>query len=145
MGEGVIVIRGLFDHDLMDRLEKDSQALDENNFKGQTFANLKFGPVFSNTALREVALSSAIPRFVATVLLDMDKDVVRNDKDTVSPASSTLHLLKDAFLAKGGEKKCCGWHVDDQGFWPTNARSEPGVNAWIAIDDMPAKHGGGLA
>jgi hypothetical protein len=38
----------------------------------------------------------------------------------------------------------CGWHVDDVGFWPATA-SSPGVNAWIAIDDMPTERGGGLA
>ena len=28
-------------------------------------------------------------------------------------------------------------HVDDTGFWPSLA-SDPGINAWIALDDMPA-------
>ena len=47
-------------------------------------------------------------------------------------------------MAKGKEQKFCGWHVDDSGFWPTDAESN-GVNVWIALDDMPSKYGGGLA
>ena len=142
--EGVVVIRGLFDEEQLERLEKDSQAIVEKttDIPTELFVNLKFGPVFSDTALREAALSSAIPKFIAVALLDMvNKDKDNEDADA---APSSLHLLKDAFLAKGGEKKCCGWHVDDATFWPTSAASKPGVNAWIAVDDIPASRGGGL-
>jgi hypothetical protein len=34
--------------------------------------------------------------------------------------------------------------VDDTGFWPATAEA-PGVNAWIALDDMPVERGGGFA
>lgn len=34
--------------------------------------------------------------------------------------------------------------MDDTGFWPAIG-SAPGVNAWIAIDDMPPSGGGGFA
>ena len=106
--EGVIVIRGLLDDELLGRLEVDSQHILDNTTPASTrFASVKFGPVFSDTAFREVALMSAIPRFVATLLMDMNGAV----GDTSN--STSLHLLKDAFLAKKGEKGCCGWHVDD--------------------------------
>lgn len=139
--EGVVVIRGLLDDDLLERLNEDSQTIldsiasKSNTTKKSGFSSLKFGPVFSNyTSFRETALTSTIPRFVAIVLLGMNS---KND-------GPSLHVLKDVFLAKGREKKCCGWHVDDVGFWPISARSMPGVNAWIAIDDIPSNHGGGL-
>jgi hypothetical protein len=45
-------------------------------------------------------------------------------------------MLRDIFLAKDSEQFVCGWHVDDTGFWPAVAEA-PGVNAWIAVDDMP--------
>ena len=51
---------------------------------------------------------------------------------------------RDIFLAKDEGEYICGWHVDDTGFWPATA-SSPGVNAWIAIDDMPSSLGGGFA
>jgi Phytanoyl-CoA dioxygenase (PhyH) len=47
-------------------------------------------------------------------------------------------------LAKDEEEFICGWHVDDFGFWPATATS-PGINAWIALDDMPSVIGGGFA
>lgn len=131
--EGLVVIRGLFDDDLLDKLDKDAQAVDAPT-PVKEFVTLKFGPVFSDSAFREAALSSTIPHFVAKVLLGLRK----NDP-------MTLRVLKDALLVKGGEKKCCGWHVDDANFWPTSVKSTPGVNAWIAIDDIPSKFGGGLA
>lgn len=147
--EGVVVIRGLLDDDdddddedksnsLLQRMEADARTIVEGSDrrKSMRFVSTKFGPVFSDTSLREAALARPeIPRFVATVLLGMDEE----EKE------DSLHLLKDAFLAKGGEKSCCGWHVDDWGFWPTDARSRPGVNCWIALDDIPASRGGGLA
>ncbi len=143
--EGVVVIRGLIDDDLLSRLEVDSNAIVESGESGNavTVKSLKFGPVFADTSLREVALFSSIPKFIAEVLLD-HMGIKSSDNVNENSDACSLHLLKDAFLAKGGEKSCCGWHVDDAGFWPTNARSKPGVNAWIAIDDIPAKYGGGL-
>ena len=35
-------------------------------------------------------------------------------------------------------------HVDDFGFWPAHPQSK-GINAWIAIDEMPRETGGGFA
>ena len=59
---------------------------------------------------------------------------------------------RDVFLAKGHESKSsCGWHVDDQLFWPAryqlpvNEIDQTGINAWIALDDMPADLGGSMA
>ena len=57
------------------------------------------------------------------------------------------------FLAKGHEStSSCGWHVDDQMFWPAAYQlprpfqvDQSGVNAWIALDDMPAEYGGSMA
>ncbi len=51
---------------------------------------------------------------------------------------------RDVLLVKDSEQYICGWHVDDLGFWPTTAQS-PGINAWIAIDDMSSSTGGNFA
>mmetsp|Transcript_14450 Transcript_14450/g.22059 ORF Transcript_14450/g.22059 Transcript_14450/m.22059 type:complete len:437 (+) Transcript_14450:224-1534(+) len=140
--EGVVVIRGLLDDSLLEKLDRDSMNLlaKKQGFKPKKklFENINFGPVFSHKIFREVALSSAIPRFVAHILLNKDCD------GAASSSATSLRVLRDAYLVKSDESECCGWHVDDFGFWPTNARSSPGVNAWIAIDDIPTKHGGGL-
>ena len=39
-------------------------------------------------------------------------------------------------MTKDDDPYACGWHVDDTGFWPSVAE-DPGVNAWVALDDMP--------
>ena len=57
------------------------------------------------------------------------------------------------FLAKGLEStSSCGWHVDDQLFWPASYQlpiphnvDKSRRNAWIALDDMPIEYGGSMA
>jgi len=48
----------------------------------------------------------------------------------------------------------CDWHVDDQGFWPESfistaseqsGKDQSGINAWIALDDMPQEYEGSMA
>lgn len=143
--DGFVLIRGLFDPELLTTLCKDGQAIADAVKLGSTFTSLKFGPAFvfptadekdslNGQSFRDTSLTSAIPSFIANILFDMDKE----------EESTSLRLLKDAFLAKGKEQKHCGWHVDDAGFWPVDASSD-GVNVWIALDNMPAKYGGGMA
>lgn len=61
-------------------------------------------------------------------------------------------ITRDVFLAKGHESaSSCGWHIDDQLFWPTayklpsNEVDSSGINAWVALDDMPIDVGGSMA
>lgn len=60
--------------------------------------------------------------------------------------SDTIHgCFRDIFLTRSVDQDfACGFHVDDVGFWPATADS-PGVNAWLALDDMPSSTGGGFA
>mmetsp|Transcript_47724 Transcript_47724/g.72150 ORF Transcript_47724/g.72150 Transcript_47724/m.72150 type:complete len:308 (-) Transcript_47724:64-987(-) len=101
----------------------------------------------------------------------MDEEVEEKDGDTM-PTTTTdydstatsktiesnstiqnknLRVVSDVFLAKTGkEESACGWHVDALSFWPCSAHQDSsipvGVNAWIALDDIPSKtHGGGMA
>lgn len=82
----------------------------------------------------KVALMSPI-RNVVAALLNLDGETCTNE---------TIRVMRDIFLAKDEEEYICGWHVDDIGFWPALADA-PGINAWIALDDMPVRHGGGFA
>jgi Phytanoyl-CoA dioxygenase (PhyH) len=145
--EGLVLIRGLLEEEPLQRLCEAGQAVAATSVKsGITFESLKFGPIFcfpeandkevvNGQAFRDVAMRSAIPAFIARVIF-------RNQPLQQSPCD--LRLLKDAFMAKGKEQDFCGWHVDDSGFWPTDAHSN-GVNVWISLDEMPAQYGGGLA
>ena len=50
----------------------------------------------------------------------------------------------------------CDWHVDGHGLWPESSetpseasrvsgKDQDGINAWIALDDMPVEHEGSMA
>jgi hypothetical protein len=44
------------------------------------------------------------------------------------------------------EDSICDWHVDDVGFWPESFVSEQdGINAWVAMEDMPVAYQGSMA
>jgi len=62
---------------------------------------------------------------------NMDRNVEFEVDESVN-----LRICRDIFLTKDDDPYACGWHVDDTGFWPSIA-SDPGVNAWVALDDMP--------
>jgi hypothetical protein len=168
--DGVIAVRGLLldNTDLWNRLDVASQALvseqqaknsnkpkpkgsltNRNKKSGSQFFTVKQGAIFleapqeldhhNNAAsmppLLEVALLTDIPKLVAELLQ------LNNNNQNVN---TTLRLLRDIFLAKDDDEYICGWHVDDTGFWPATADA-PGVNAWLALDDMPLERGGGFA
>jgi Phytanoyl-CoA dioxygenase (PhyH) len=136
--DGVIAIRGLLNSSLLDQLDLSSQEFVDQKIKskarikGSQFFQVEMNVAFSNPAFLNVALFSNIPS-VASQLLQLP-----------SSKSTTLRMLRDIFLVKDDDQFICGWHTDDTGFWPATADS-PGINAWIALDDMPILGGGGFA
>ena len=67
-------------------------------------------------------------------------------------AITSTPFHRDVFLAKGQDSaSSCGWHIDDQMFWPSSYNlptfeiDQSGINAWIALDDMPIENGGSMA
>lgn len=92
------------------------------------------------SAFAEVALRSSIPSIIASLLFNgTTKQCEQHPKQ-----QPTVRVLRDIFLAKDNDEYVCGWHVDDMGFWPAMPES-PGINAWIALDDIPTTSGGGFA
>jgi ectoine hydroxylase-related dioxygenase (phytanoyl-CoA dioxygenase family) len=145
---GLVLVQGLLDDEIIARLGEAGDILIQQTTSSSTqFSTVKFGPIFADvrSVFREVALNSSIPKFIAKVLLHLNES-----------GGSTLRVVNDVFLSKGKEEGYCGWHVDDLHFWPTSASTETtgtsstsgidgGINAWIAIDDIPSSEGGGLA
>uniref|UniRef100_A0A7S1BEY9 Uncharacterized protein n=1 Tax=Corethron hystrix TaxID=216773 RepID=A0A7S1BEY9_9STRA len=108
-----------------------------------------------SAGFRNVALRSLVPRAVAELLAAEGRsrppaegedfnDSSKGPAASSSDEDSAIRLLRDIFLAKDGDTYICGWHVDDTGYWPS-APDFPGINAWIALDDMPSAYGGGFA
>lgn len=155
--QGYVLIRGLIDEKLLLQLQKAGNVYTEKDSAiKSTFSQVKFGLIYAAQqegeqyhdlrCFREVATKSAVSAFTAKVLLDMNSDG-NSDKNK----GSCLRVLNDVFLAKTGrEDSFCGWHVDDSAFWPCSAHQDEstpvGVNAWIAISDIPSSSiGGGMA
>ncbi|KAL7481353.1 hypothetical protein ACHAW6_007033 [Cyclotella cf. meneghiniana] len=67
--------------------------------------------------------------------IEGEEQSTQNEGDLVIDDSVNLRICRDIFLTKDNDPYACGWHVDDTGFWPS-AAEDPGVNAWIALDDM---------
>lgn len=169
--DGVIAIRGLLDLDLLKLLDdtttnmilkkkeniktkekKKPRVLTGRKKNPTQFFTVNQGAIFSSlidknstvstsdvSPFVKVAMMSSIPRVVANLLHFDDCDACAN---------KTLRILRDIFLAKDGEEYVCGYHVDDLGFWPAlveKPAGDIGINAWVALDDMPIKNGGGFA
>lgn len=165
--DGIIAVRGLLDASILNALDeatlemvsqereiieakskKKPKLLTGKKRPPKQFFTVNQGAIFSsigdgNTTIGtspfvKVAMMSNIPRIVAS-LLRFDCDACTNQ---------TIRIMRDIFLSKDEEEYVCGWHVDDVGFWPSLAEEpgEPiGINAWIALDDMPVDTGGGFA
>ena len=159
--DGVIAVRGIIADALLDELDHVTNTIveeqkEKDKAKSQErptvltgrppspkqFFTVKLNAIFpsknstttTTTAFAKVAMMSNIPKIAAN-LLQFDDNTCTNQ---------TVRILRDIFLAKDEEEYICGWHVDDVGFWPALAEA-PGVNAWIALDDMPLELGGGFA
>jgi ectoine hydroxylase-related dioxygenase (phytanoyl-CoA dioxygenase family) len=89
-------------------------------------------PVF-----RELAVSSPLAA-AAAQLTPAPSDSVKTDQ-------RALCVLRDAYFRMCGKNTGCNFHVDDAGFWPCTRDSPgPGVNVWVALDEV-GEDGGGLA
>lgn len=157
--DGVVAVRHLISPELLDKLESESQKIIQDEEASKTkpskrkkrmqFHTMKNGAAFLDppvlfddetdilenvTAFLEVALLSKVP-ILASELMGPE---INSDEDTV-------RMMRDIFLTRSSDQEfACGFHVDDVGFWPATAES-PGINAWIALDDMPSSLGGGFS
>jgi hypothetical protein len=91
----------------------------------------------------------ALPNVAAQLLCGRQKDGADKDdgsSSSSSPSSSLkpFRLLRDAYFSYAPPGKGCGWHVDDEGFFPAD-KSSNGPTFWIALDPLKTDEGGGIA
>eukprot|EP00596_Hydrurales_sp_CCMP1899_P002344 CAMPEP_0119040354 /NCGR_PEP_ID=MMETSP1177-20130426/10246_1 /TAXON_ID=2985 /ORGANISM="Ochromonas sp, Strain CCMP1899" /LENGTH=279 /DNA_ID=CAMNT_0007005317 /DNA_START=194 /DNA_END=1033 /DNA_ORIENTATION=+ len=129
--DGVLLVRQLVSGE---ELAKAMDAVAEMSKKQSGFneyKNIEFQTWSTNDALKDVALSSKVPKAAAQLI-------------GLTSKATPIRLLKDAVLCFTKGNIGCGWHVDDKFFWPCEDEVT-GVNVWIALSPMTAKQGGGLA
>jgi hypothetical protein len=163
--DGVIALRGIFTPDEIDRLKQSSHDYIQNNTNptatshrsgsAKQFFLSKYSIAFEEETFRYIALQSMLPQIVAELVWEYNdlpqRQSNQEDEDEnvhvhfpSSKLPSSIRMIRDVFLVKDQDPFICGWHVDDVGFWPSTYDS-PGINAWIAIDDMDHETGGGFA
>ena len=152
--DGVIAVRGLIDADLMKALDQESRNVVLEHGKSPSarkqktqFHTVSHGVLFRNSSQEEgswtpgpfwrLALGSNVSSTAAQLL---------QAEMTASTGHrlENMRVIRDILLTKDNDEYVCGFHVDDMGFWPACPNS-PGVNAWVALDDMPVEYGGGFA
>ena len=143
--DGVVAVRGLVSNELLERLVHESNVFidDQLEKKGSRsrdstqFFTSKHGVIFRNdtTAFLQLALNSSVSKLAATLL---------RKSNPLLTKESSIRMLRDILLAKDKDPYICGYHVDDLGFWPATPESD-GINAWVALTDMPIHVGGGFA
>lgn len=127
--DGAILVRNLLSPEQVARVNK---AIAEaprvytifDIVSGNTYNQIRFDVWRTEQTIANLALKD-LPK-VASQLL---------------PDEPSFRLLRDAYFSYSDGGSGCGWHVDDQAFWPTQ-NDTAGVTMWIALDDMTG--GGGL-
>eukprot|EP00929_Paragymnodinium_shiwhaense_P021668 TRINITY_DN14072_c0_g1_i2.p1 TRINITY_DN14072_c0_g1~~TRINITY_DN14072_c0_g1_i2.p1 ORF type:complete len:313 (+),score=46.91 TRINITY_DN14072_c0_g1_i2:104-1042(+) len=136
---GVVIVPGLLQGDLLHRAMEVRRDLTSFLPNGETYGVAvteawRQQPVFQELALRS-------PLAEAAEQLTPPRE--RGD----GPAKERpLRVLRDAFFSMAPGQRGCGWHVDDSYFWPAKRDGPgPGVNVWVALDEVKVGQGGGLA
>lgn len=141
--DGFLVLKNLFDENTLQEVVSAGEAVMAENAPGTYFSTIAKGVMHSKyEAFRSVAIHSKLPR-IAAELMQLDQ------------TTQNARILRDVFLAKHiSNNDTCGFHVDDQGFWPESylssasedsGKDQSGINAWIALDDMPKEFEGSMA
>lgn len=133
---GYIILRDVIDKKLLKKI-RDINNTCYNNLPQSEYEAINFNSWKNNKLWLDLAFNKKLVDSVAQLT------------PSVSHGHENLHILKDAYFNFKGdnnnsEKIGCDWHVDDIYFWPTSLKSDgPGINAWIALDEV-TEDGGGL-
>lgn len=138
---------------LRDDINNNNETKCAVSVEGETSECTSTPHVDTIRAFRDIALRSSLVQASAELM-------------QLNPATQTMRILRDVFLAKPVESdQVCDWHVDDQTFWPESFLSKivhpstttaddddssityvsTGINVWLAMDDMPEVYSGSMA
>jgi ectoine hydroxylase-related dioxygenase (phytanoyl-CoA dioxygenase family) len=131
--DGVVIVPGLLKGELLEKVMSVRTNVNSRFPGKETYDSLAFNLWEQHPVFKDVALASPL----AAVAKQLTPSVANGDE--------SLHVINDAFFAFSGQNAGCGWHVDDNFFWPALRGSDgPGLNIWVALDEV-TEGGGGLA
>jgi ectoine hydroxylase-related dioxygenase (phytanoyl-CoA dioxygenase family) len=128
---GFVIVENLIDNKLLKKIKKINI---EKEMTATEYDSINLNSFIKYPILLEVANKIGLGAAQLTPL--------------VSDFNDDLHIVKDALFSfdggENGNNTGCNWHVDDAMFWPSDIKSlGPGINAWLAIDDID-ENGGGI-
>lgn len=133
---GVVLVPGLLQGELLDRVREVRESLD-TMMPSEAYATMTSEAWNQHKVFEDLALRSPLAA-AAEQLTPPSERGGAGDKP--------LRVLRDAFFALSPGNIGCGWHVDDAFFWPSKRDGPgPGVNVWVALDEVELGAGGGLA
>jgi hypothetical protein len=155
--DGTVLARGLLTTDQTNALRKAIQSAPSPSgtifdlFSRRSFETIRFDLWRTDPTVATYALLG-LPAIAASVFYNNDDSAgagkKKNGPNGAAGAEGDDHdaphlrLLRDAYFSYVPGGRGCGWHVDDEAFWPT-LNDTSGVTIWIALDDI-TEHGGGL-
>mmetsp|Transcript_5441 Transcript_5441/g.8278 ORF Transcript_5441/g.8278 Transcript_5441/m.8278 type:complete len:329 (-) Transcript_5441:143-1129(-) len=132
--DGFLIKRGLIVGSQLEQLKNITQEVYNERQNRIGFAthhvyDMAAKQVWTRRAVHaQVAFESQLPSMAAQLLGE----------------NESVRLLKDAAIAyTKSQESSCGYHVDDQEFWPTDVEST-GVTFWIALTPTTIAEGGGV-
>jgi hypothetical protein len=153
--DGTVLARGLLTTDQTNALRASIQSAPSppgtifDLFSRRSFDTIRFDLWRTDPTVAGYALLG-LPAIAASVFYNddgADAGKKENDHNRAGAEAAKedepphLRLLRDAYFSYVPGGRGCGWHVDDEAFWPT-LNDTSGVTIWIALDDI--SNGGGL-
>ena len=116
--------------------EANNSIYRNSGFQANFYKKIEFNTLINNSKLKNI--TTHLP---AKQIMDYSSNAFTRFM------GGKPRVLKDAFLVFAPGFPGCGYHVDDEGFWPTPIHhfGHEGINIWIALSQYRKSHGGGLA
>lgn len=144
--DGYVLVRGLLDEKDTKYLQQCAKESIKRKGPLDDFVKTAYKKIEFNTLLSDERLANITRGIPVHQIMEKKKSIIPFPLPRAMRGGK-VRVLKDAFLSFLPGLNGCGWHVDDESFWPTkvNNRGSEGVNVWIALSEYKRSRGGGLA
>ena len=144
--DGYVLVRGLVSPADVEYLQECARGTMKRKGPLDDFVKKNYKKIEFRTLLSDERLSNISRNIPVHQIMEKKKGLIPFPLPRAFKGGR-IRVLKDAFLSFLPGLDGCGWHVDDESFWPTKLanRGSEGVNVWIALSEYKRSRGGGLA